>query len=57
MEGSDKMKKSSILTLATLALTIVGSLLANKQQQMEINDAVEAKMLEMKEDDKAESQD
>lgn len=51
------MKKSSILTLATLALTVVGSLLANKQQQMEINDAVEAKMLEMKEDDKAESQD
>lgn len=45
------MKKSGILTLATLALTIVGSILASKQQEMEINDAVEAKLLEMKNDE------
>lgn len=56
MEGSDKMKKSSILTLATLALTVVGSILASKQQEMEINEAVEMKMLEMKEDKPEESQ-
>ena len=50
------MKKSSILTLATLALTIVGSILASKQQELEINEAVETKMLEMKEDKTEESQ-
>jgi len=51
MEGSDKMKKSSILTLATLALTVVGSILASKQQELEINEAVDARLaLETKED-------
>ena len=54
--GGDIMKKSSILTLATLALTIVGSILASKQQELEINEAVETKMLEMKEDKTEESQ-
>ena len=55
--GGDTMKKSSILTLATLALTVVGSILASKQQELEINEAVDARLaLETKKDEE-ESQD
>lgn len=52
MEGSDKMKKSSILTLASFAFTVVGSILASKQQELEINEAVDARLaLETKKDE------
>lgn len=52
------MKKSSILTLATLALTVVGSILASKQQELEIQEAVDARLaLPCNDDTTEESQD